>query len=69
MSAQASLHRLSAMASRPKEDKIKELSQKLGIDWNPEFMKLGTNEAITNALVEIAVGQGKSEAEIAAAVG
>jgi len=57
------------MANKPKEGKIKELAQKLSIDWDPAFMKLGTNEAITNALVEIAIGQGKSEAEITKAVG
>jgi hypothetical protein len=32
-------------------------------------MQLGTNEAITNAYVEIAMGAGKSEAEITAALG
>jgi len=32
-------------------------------------MQLGTNEAISNALVEIALGQGKSEAEITRALG
>ena len=69
MSAQASLHRLSAMANRPKEDKIKELAQKLGIEFDPAIMQLGSNEAITNAYVEIAMGQGKSEAEITAALG
>jgi hypothetical protein len=30
----------------------------------PELMQLGSNEAISNALVEIAVGMGKSESEI-----
>lgn len=69
MSAQQSLHRLSAMASKPKEGKIKELAAKLGVEYTPELMKLGTNEAISNALVEIAVGQGKSEAEITEALG
>lgn len=69
MSAQASLHRLSAMANRPKEDKIKELAQKLGIDFDPAIMQLGSNEAITNAYVEIAMNAGKSEAEITAALG
>ena len=69
MSAQQSLHRLSTMASKPKVEKIKEMAQKLGVDWNPDFMKLGTNEAISNALVEIAIGQGKSEAEITRALG
>ena len=32
----------------------------------PELMQLGTNEAISNALVEIAVGMGKTETEIRA---
>lgn len=35
----------------------------------PELMQLGTNEAISNALVEIAVGMGKSETEISNALG
>ena len=35
----------------------------------PELMQLGNNEAISNALVEIAVGMGKSEDEISAALG
>ena len=45
------------------------MAQKLGIPMTPELMQLGTNEAISNALVEIAVGMGKSEDEIAAALG
>jgi hypothetical protein len=32
-------------------------------------MQLGDNNAISNALLEIAVSQGKSEAEITAALG
>lgn len=35
----------------------------------PELMQLGSNEAISNALVEIAVGMGKTEEEISAALG
>ena len=35
----------------------------------PDLMQLGNNEAISNALVEIAVGMGKSEEEIGAALG
>jgi hypothetical protein len=41
----------------------------MGVEFDPQLMKLGSNEAITNALVEIAIGQGKSEAEITAAIG
>lgn len=69
MNARDSLHRMSAFAARPKQDKVKEMAKKLGIDFTPEIMKLGSNEAISNALVEIAVNNGKSEDEIAAALG
>ena len=46
-----------------------EMAKKLGIPMTPELMQLGNNEAISNALVEIAVGMGKSEAEISNALG
>ena len=68
MNARDSLHRMSAFAARPKQDKIKEMAKKLDIEWTPEIMKLGSNEAISNALVEIAVNAGKSEAEIGKAL-
>ena len=45
------------------------MAQKLGIPMTPEIMSLGTNEAISSALVEIAVGMGKSETEISKALG
>ena len=65
MNAQASLHRLtSAFSAKPNLDKVSGMAQKLGIPMTPELMQLGTNEAISNALVEIAVGMGKSESEI-----
>ena len=45
------------------------MAKKLGIPMTPELMQLGNNEAISNALVEIAVGMGKTEEEIGAALG
>lgn len=45
------------------------MGAKLGIDVPPEIMALGDNEKISEALVELAVGMGKSEDEIAAALG
>ena len=45
------------------------MAQKLGITMTPDLMQLGTNESISNALVEIAVGMGKTEAEIGKALG
>ena len=69
MNAQQSLHRLSSgFSSKPKLDKVSEMAQKLGIPMTPDIMQLGNNEAISNALVEIAVGMGKSEGEISAAL-
>ena len=44
------------------------MAQHLGIPMTPELMQLGSNQAISNALVEIAVGMGKSEEEIGAAL-
>ena len=65
MNAQQSLHRLtSAFSNKPNMEKVNGMAQKLGIPMTPELMQLGTNEAISNALVEIAVGMGKSEGEI-----
>lgn len=70
MNAQQSLKRISsAFQAKPKEDKVSEMAKKLGIPMTPELMQLGSNEAISNALVEIAVGMGKTEEEISAALG
>ena len=70
MNAQQSLKRISsAFQAKPKQDKVSDMAQKLGIPMTPELMQLGSNEAISNALVEIAVGMGKSEEEISAALG
>ena len=44
------------------------MAGKLGIEVTPEILKMDDNEAITNALVEIATQAGKSEDEIAAAL-
>ena len=69
MNAQQSLHRLtSAFSAKPNLDKVSGMAQKLGIPMTPELMQLGSNEAISNALVEIAVGMGKTEEEIAASL-
>jgi len=69
MNAQQSLHRLtSAFSAKPNMEKVTGMAQKLGIPMTPELMQLGSNEAISNALVEIAVGMGKSEEEISHAL-
>jgi hypothetical protein len=69
MNAQQSLHRLtSAFSAKPNTDKVEGMAKKLGIPMTPELMQLGSNEAISNALVEIAVGMGKTEEEISASL-
>jgi len=50
-------------------EKVSGMAQKLGIPMTQDLMNLGSNEAISNALVEIAVGMGKSEGEISRALG
>ena len=70
MHAQQSLKRITgAFASKPNHEKVGAMAQKLGIPMTDDIMGLGSNEAISNALVEIAVGMGKSETEIEAALG
>jgi hypothetical protein len=67
MTAQESLHRIGqAFKSRPKEDLIKDMADKLDIQLTPEILKSGDNAEISNKLVEIAVANGKTEDEIAA---
>ena len=69
MTAQGSLHRIGmAFKPKPKSAQIEEMAGKLGIDVTPEILKMDDNEAITNALVEIATAAGKSEDEIANAL-
>jgi len=69
MNAQQSLHRLTAgFSAKPNMDKVNGMAQKLGIPMTPELMQLGSNEAISNALVEIAVGMGKTEDEISKSI-
>ena len=44
------------------------MAHKLGIPFTPDLVALGTNAAISNALIEKAVAAGKTEAEIDAAM-
>lgn len=70
MTAQESLHRIgNAFKPRPKEDMVKDIADKLDIALTAEMMKSGDNAAITNAIVEQAVANGKTEEEITLALG
>ena len=61
-----------AAKDQPDDEKLaglKAFGEKLGIDVPDEIMQMGDNAAISAALVDLAVQQGKSEDEIAAALG
>jgi len=44
------------------QEKVKEMAQKLGIPFTDDISKLGSNSAISDALIEKAVALGKTEA-------
>jgi len=46
------------------QDKVREMAAKLGIKFTPDLVALGSNSAISDALIEKAVAAGKTEAEI-----
>ena len=50
-------------------DQFKALAGKLDIELTPELLSLGSNEAVSNALIEVALGMGKSEDDISKAMG
>ena len=50
------------------QDKVKEMAQKLGVSFTSDLLKLGSNSAISDALIEKAVAAGKSEEQINAAM-
>ena len=53
-----------AKEEKASQDKVKEMAQKLGIPFTADLIALGTNAAISDALIEKAVAAGKSEAQI-----
>jgi len=57
-----------AAETKASQDKVKEMAHKLGIPFTADLVALGTNAAISNALIEKAVAAGKTEAEIDAAM-
>jgi hypothetical protein len=44
------------------QEKVKEMANKLGIPFTDDISKLGSNSAISDALIEKAVALGKTEA-------
>jgi len=54
--------------AKASQEKVKEMAHKLGIPFTADLVALGTNAAISNALIEKAVAAGKTESEIDAAM-
>tara|TARA_B110001450_G_scaffold218990_1_gene213738 strand:+ start:137 stop:466 length:330 start_codon:yes stop_codon:yes gene_type:complete len=50
------------------QEKVKELASKLGVPFTNDLLSLGSNSAISDALIEKAVSAGKSVAQINAAM-
>lgn len=50
------------------QEKVKEMAVKLGVPFTNDLMALGSNSAISDALIEKAVAAGKTEEEINAAM-
>jgi len=44
------------------------MTSKLGLNFTPEIMEMGDTDQISEALIQTAVEQGKSEEEITAAM-
>lgn len=54
--------------NKASQDKVKEMAQKLGVPFTDDLMALGSNSAISDALIEKAVNAGKTEEQINAAM-
>jgi len=57
-----------AADEKASQEKVKELAQKLGVPFTQDLLSLGSNSAISDALIEKAVSAGKSVAQINAAM-
>jgi len=67
-SADLSASSATNVETKASQDKVKEMAHKLGIPFTADLVALGTNAAISSALIEKAVAAGKTESEIDAAM-
>lgn len=63
-SAEISSSDATTVEAKASQDKVKEMAHKLGIPFTADLVALGTNAAISSALIEKAVAAGKTETEI-----
>lgn len=54
--------------TKASDDKVREMAEKLGVPYTADLMALGSNSAISDALIEKAVAAGKTEDQINAAM-
>ena len=54
--------------TKASQEKVKDMAQKLGVPFTADLMALGSNSAISDALIEKAVAAGKTEDQINAAM-
>jgi hypothetical protein len=68
VAAAPALSSVDAADEKASQEKVKELAQKLGVPFTQDLLSLGSNSAISDALIEKAVSAGKSVAQINAAM-
>ena len=59
---------VNAAEAQASQEKVKQMAQMLGIPFTADLIALGSNSAISDALIEKAVAAGKTEAQINAAM-
>jgi hypothetical protein len=62
------LSQVNAAEAQASQEKVKQMAQMLGIPFTADLIALGSNSAISDALIEKAVAAGKTEAQINAAM-
>ena len=50
------------------QEKVREMAQKLGVPFTSDLLALGSNSAISDALIEKAMSAGRTEEQINAAM-
>jgi hypothetical protein len=63
-----SVSQVNAAEAQASQEKVKQMAQMLGIPFTADLIALGSNSAISDALIEKAVAAGKTEAQINAAM-
>ena len=65
---QAAVQVTESAEEKASQEKVKELASKLGVPFTNDLLALGSNSAISDALIEKAVAAGKTVAQINSAM-